>query len=249
MPVTKNRYVRAIHPRTPDRAGSPPVHVKVILSRKISFCRPQCIQIDAGCQWNNAKSMHDFIRLVRTYPNEIVGIDFYGPESDCRQWWQDFRKYTAWLKQLNVPCQGSMADYEDVQLMVDVTHGLDLRRLFDAYSIVLSPAHAEDILMKHGVGLVLCPLSKGYVGASQRLSQYLQSELIGYAITSFSPMEHRRYLSDIYKNLLDTIPDEFTHENVRGIEGVDRPFSNRFPCARCSGSMKMLSEQVLHRTN
>ena len=184
--------------------------------------------IRAGCQWSDAKSMDDFIRLVRTYPNEIVGIDFYGPESDCRQSWQDFRKYTKWLQQLNVRCQGSMADYQDLQLVLDVTHGLDLRRLFEAHSIVLSPAHAEDIFMKHGVGLVLCPLSNAHVTASQGLFQYLQSELIGYSISSYSPIDHQQTLSDIYKNLFDTIPDQFTYDNVRGIRVSIDPFGIDF---------------------
>ncbi|CAF4220888.1 unnamed protein product, partial [Adineta steineri] len=35
-------------------------------------------------------NMKEFIRLVRNYPNEIIGIDIYGEENDCRKYLHEF---------------------------------------------------------------------------------------------------------------------------------------------------------------
>lgn len=115
--------------------------------------------------------MPTFIRLALDYSEEIVGIDLYGQEDDCRKYWQDFRKYTQMLHQYHIGCQASMPDYEDLQLMTDVIKELGIERLSEAYRLVLSSEHLEEILVKHGLHLLLCPVSDAYQTANDNLSE------------------------------------------------------------------------------
>jgi len=195
--------------------------------------------------------MIQFIRLARDYPHEIVGIDFYGQEDDCRKYWHDFYKYTKICHYYNIRCQASMNNYKDLQLIDDVIKGLSIERLCEAYEIVLSTEYMENILIKHAIHLVICPVSNAYTIVNQQtnniwsetgkkrkyqstssldnpdneknlngtilynLINYLQSELINFSITSFSPIEYKQNLSSIYKNLFEKNPNFFTCEHVR----------------------------------
>lgn len=186
--------------------------------------------------------MPQFIRLALDYPEEIVGIDFYGQEDDCRKYWQDFHKYTQLLHHHHIGCQASMPDYHDLPLMTDVIKELAIERLSEAYRLVLSSEHLEDLLVKHGLHLVLCPISPAYHTANDILSEtkgkrqyqsvsvtereqpdqiksydlihHLQSELISYSITSLAPIEYQENLSSIYQNLLEGNKNFLTYEHV-----------------------------------
>ena len=187
--------------------------------------------------------MPQFLRLALDYSEEIVGIDLYGQEDDCRKYWQDFRKYTQILHQYHIGCQASMPDYQDLQLMTDVVKELGIERLSEAYKLVLSSEHLEEVLVKHGLHLVLCPVSNAYKTANDTLSEttgkrqyqstsssesatdeehltsyhlinYLQSQLISYSITSLSPIEYKENLSSIYQDLLEKNKNSFTCEHV-----------------------------------
>ncbi|CAF0807646.1 unnamed protein product [Adineta steineri] len=59
--------------------------------------------------------MKKFIRLAGNYPNEIVGIDIYGEESDCRKYLHEFCKYTKILQHYHISCQAIMNNYKDLQ--------------------------------------------------------------------------------------------------------------------------------------
>lgn len=196
-----------------------------------------------GCNWNNVKSMSQYIHLARSYPDDIVGIDFYGREDDCRMYWQDFYKYTKILHCHHIRCQATMNNYKDLQLIDDVIKGLNIDRVCEAYEIILSTEQMENILIKHGIHLVLCPISNTYTIINEQMNKkqkyqsssssdnfnekkesnetisyslmnYLQSEMINYSITSFSPIEYQQNLSTIYKNLFQNNPNTFTCEHV-----------------------------------
>ncbi|CAF3339588.1 unnamed protein product [Rotaria sp. Silwood1] len=212
-----------------------PIHIKIILS----------------CNWNNVKHLNQFICLAHNYPNEIVGIDFYGEEDDCRKYWHDFYKYIKILRYYHIKYQASMNNYKDLQLIENVIKGLNIERLCEAYEIILSSKHIENILIKHGIHLVLCPISNAYIIANSQINNilskigkkrkyqstsslntstntqesneltsfniinYLQSELINYSITSFSPLKFKQSLSIIYKNLLEQNKNFFTCEHMQ----------------------------------
>ena len=115
--------------------------------------------------------MPRLIRLALDYPHEIVGIDFYGQEDDCRKSWQDFHKYTNIFHRYHIRRQASMPNYKDLQLMTDVIKNLGIERLSEAYEIVLSPEHLEEILIKHGVHLIVCPIASAYSMANNIFSE------------------------------------------------------------------------------
>jgi hypothetical protein len=117
--------------------------------------------------------MSQFIRFVRDYPEEIVGIDLYGHEDDCQQYWQDFYKYTRILRHYHIPCQASMNNYKNLQLIDDVIKGLRIERICEAYEIVLSSEYMENILIKHAIHLVICPVSNAYTIANHRTNDIL----------------------------------------------------------------------------
>ncbi len=119
------------------------------------------------------KSMTQFICLARDYPQEIVGIDFYGEEDDCRKYWHDFYKYTKILRHYHIRCQASMNNYKDLQLIDDVIRGLGIERLFEAYEILLSKDYIENILIKHAIHLSLCPISNAYTIANHQINDIL----------------------------------------------------------------------------
>ncbi|CAF1569355.1 unnamed protein product [Rotaria magnacalcarata] len=144
---------------TPTNINLLPIHIKIILS----------------CNWKNVKSFNQFICLARTHPNEIVGIDFYGDEDDCRQYWHDFCKYTKILRYYHIQYQASMNNYRDLQLIDDVVNGLKIERLSEAYEIILSSKHMENILVKHDVHLILCPTSDYYAIANSQLDNILST--------------------------------------------------------------------------
>ncbi|CAF3904691.1 unnamed protein product, partial [Rotaria sp. Silwood1] len=142
-----------------------------------------------------------------------------------------------------------MNNYKDLQLIENVIKGLNIERLCEAYEIILSSKHIENILIKHGIHLVLCPISNAYIIANSQINNilskigkkrkyqstsslntstnaqesneltsfniinYLQSELINYSITSFSPLKFKQSLSIIYKNLLEQNKNFFTCEH------------------------------------
>ena len=180
--------------------------------------------------------MPDYIRLIRQYPEEIVGIDLHGPEEDCRTHWQDFSPY----RRLSHRWQASMANYEDQQLIIDVIRGLGLQRVSEAYGLLLSHESSDRIFIKHGIPLVVCPTSNAYISMNQSetekgkllervpdnpgsgpsefpsysLIDYLQSESITYSLASLSPISSEKNLSLIYKDLLDPKQHSFTCEHV-----------------------------------
>jgi hypothetical protein len=117
--------------------------------------------------------MVQFIRLARDYPHEIVGIDFYGQEDDCRKYWHEFCKYTKVLRHCHIRCQASMTNYKDLQLIDDVIKSLGIERLCEAYEIVFSPMHMENILIKHGTSLIICPISTAYIAANHQVNNTL----------------------------------------------------------------------------
>lgn len=117
--------------------------------------------------------MSQFIRFVRDYPDEIIGIDFYGQEDDCRKYWHDFYKYTKLLHHYHIRYQASMNNYKDLQLIDDVIQGLDIDRLCEAYEIILSTEKMENILIKHGIHLVICPISNAYTIANHQINDIL----------------------------------------------------------------------------
>jgi hypothetical protein len=184
--------------------------------------------------------MNQLIHLARNYSDQIVGIDFYGEEDDCRKYWYDFRKYTKIFQHFNIRCQTSMNNYKDLQLIIDVITGLTIDRLSEAYEITLSSKHMENILIKHAIHLVICPLSNAYTVTNHQLNDVwsrtgktqstssldnlanekyklinnLQSELINYSLTSLSPIQYKQNLSFIYKNLFETNKNSFTCEHV-----------------------------------
>ncbi|CAF1137677.1 unnamed protein product [Rotaria sordida] len=131
-----------------------PIHIKIILS----------------CNWNNIKSLNQFICFARNYPNEIVGIDFYGEEDDCRKYWHNFYKYTKILRYYRIRYQATMNNYKDLQLIDDVIKGLNIERLYEAYEIILSSKHMENILIKSGIHLILCPISNVYTIANSQVN-------------------------------------------------------------------------------
>jgi adenosine deaminase len=117
--------------------------------------------------------MVQFIRLARDYSQEIVGIDFYGQEDDCRKYWHEFRKYIKVLRHYHIRYQASMNNYKDLQLIEDVIKGLGIERLCEAYEAALSSKSMENILIKHGVCLVICPISNAYAIANHQVNDTL----------------------------------------------------------------------------
>jgi len=181
-----------------------PTHIKLILS----------------CNWNDSKAMNHFIRFAREYSDDIVGIDFYGEEDDCRKYWHDFAEYTKILNHYHIRYQANMASYQDLQLIDNVIQGLRIERISEPYNIILSSEHLENLCVKHGIHLVICPLSNAYTIANSKdnsyhLINYLQLESITFSIGSFSPFEYQQNLSTIYKNLFNQNENLFTCEQMQ----------------------------------
>ena len=146
-----------------------PSHIKIILSKRtfscVFFLEKNSFK---GCNWLNAKSMAQFIHLARDYSQEIVGIDFYGQEDDCRKYWHDFCKFTKILHRHQIRCQTSIQHYKDLQLIEDVIKGLSIERVCEGYEILQSSEYMENILMQRAVHLIICPLSDAYTLANHR---------------------------------------------------------------------------------
>ena len=121
--------------------------------------------------------MSQLIWLTRNYPQEIVGIDLYGDEHDCRKYWNDFVKYTKFCRHYHIRCQATMNNYKDLQLIDNIIQGLGIERLCEAYEIVFSKEYIENILIKHAIHLVICPVSDAYRTANNRSNQILSETM------------------------------------------------------------------------
>ncbi|CAF3575088.1 unnamed protein product, partial [Rotaria sp. Silwood2] len=179
-----------------------PIHIKIILS----------------CNWNNVKSLNQFICFARNYPNEIIGIDFYGEEHDCRKYWHNFYKYTKILRYYHIQYQASMNNYKDLQLIEDVIKGLNIERLCEAYEIILSSKHMENIFIKHGIHLILCPTSNTYAIANSQVNNILSN--IGkkrkyHSTSSLNSLDNEKDSNEIKSfNLMNYLQSELINYSI-----------------------------------
>lgn len=71
-----------------------------------------------------------------------------------------------------------MNNYKDLQLIDNVIKGLNIERLSEAYEIILSSKHMENILLKRGIHLVVCPISNAYTIANSQINSILTKNRI-----------------------------------------------------------------------
>lgn len=213
-----------------------------------------------GCPWRNPQWLPQFFQLAQQYSDDIVGIDLYGSEDDCREEWQHFLRYRKWSNRYHLFLQATITQSSDEQLLADVVKGLGIQRLADMYWFLLSRETKEDLLIKHGIHLIVCPVSTEYQAvnsefhrkwstlemsdhesssaasssstalASFALIDQLQSEFVDYSLTSLSPRQHQQSLVRIYENLLDRKLHSFTCEHVSMRDTLQSHLSYRFRC-------------------
>jgi hypothetical protein len=167
------------------------------------------------------KSMPSLIRLARDYPQEIVGFDFYGQEDDCRKYWHHFHKYTKLLHHDHIRCQASIPNYKDLQLIEEVVKGLDIERLCEAYEIVLSSEYLENLLIKHGIHLVICPISDAYTIANHQTNETAKKRKY-QSTSSLDNLVHEKDPNRIESfNLMNYLQSELLNYSITSLSPIE----------------------------